>query len=94
MAEHSNITFFGKSFWDLWLQKIFRNIASAKYQFLVALFTLIAYGLFNINDKTGAPWITAAVGLGFLGGGFVTFATSRIYMNTTLSEDNEFSTDK
>lgn len=94
MTDKKEITAFGLSFWDLWIQKMFRNIASAKYQFMAAMFTIITYGMFNINETTKNPWITAALGLSFLGGGFITFATSRIYMNTKLREDNTLNTDR
>ena len=94
MSEKKVISAFNKSFWDLWLQKMFRNIASVKYQFMTALFIVIIYGMFNINDKTDSPWITAALGLGFLGGGFITLATSRIIINTKLKENNDLNTDR
>ena len=32
------ISIFEKTFWDLWLQKLFRNIASVKYQWLMLLY--------------------------------------------------------
>ncbi|GAG26140.1 unnamed protein product [marine sediment metagenome] len=94
MIDKKEITVFGLSFLDLWIQKMFRNVASAKYQFMAAMFIIITYGMFNVNDHTHAPWISATLGLSFLGGGFITFATSRIYMNTKLRENNDLNTDK
>lgn len=89
------LTIFGKSFWDKWLQKIFRNWASVKYQFLILLYVPTIYGMFTLNAKTGEPWISATLGLSFLGGGFVTLATSRIIARTKLTESNEeLDTDK
>jgi len=90
----NEISFFNKSFWDLWLQKMFRNISSAKYQFMVAMFIIITFGMFTVNEVTKSPWITAIAGLGFLAGGFITFATSRIYMNTKLKDDASYSADR
>lgn len=91
------ISAFGKTFWDLFIMKIFRNIASVKYQWLLLLYIPTIWGMFNLNDKTGEPWVPAALGLGFLGGGFVTLATSRIITRTSLTESkdgSELDTDK
>lgn len=88
MSEQLSIL--GKTFWDLWLMKLLRNMVSIKYQFLIAFFVLIAYGMFNINEITKLPWIPATSGLAFLGGGFLTLATARIVAKTQLKEkDNE-----
>jgi hypothetical protein len=78
-------------FWTLWFQKILRNIASVKYQWLLLLYIPVIWGMFNIPEgsSTGEPWISASVGLTFLGGGFVTLATSRIIARTRLVESND-----
>ncbi len=81
---YDKISFFDKSFIDLWLQKIFRNIASIKYQFMVAFFVLISYGMFVEKNAKGEPFISVTLGLGFLGGAFITLATSRIIARTSL----------
>ena len=81
-----DFSFYNKSFWDLWWQKIFRNFASAKYQWLFFLYVPTIYGMFNYMPGTTTPWITAPVGLGFLGGGFVTLALGRFMANTRLKE--------
>lgn len=83
------LTVFGKSFWDLWLQKIFRNLASVKYQWLVFLYVPTIYGMFTIREGTvpPEPWISAALGLGFLGGGFITLAGSRMIVKSKLTEN-------
>lgn len=96
VESNEKITWFGKSFWDLWLQKIFRNLASVKYQWLLLLYVPVIWGMFHINEATKLPWISATVGLGFLGGGFVTLATSRIISKTKLTENGngELDTDK
>ena len=91
MSEKLSI--FGKDFWDLWLMKIMRNIASIKYQFLMAFFVLIVYGMFNLGPD-GKPWISATSGLAFLGGGFITLATARIISRTKLTENETLDTDK
>lgn len=91
------ITFFGKSFWDLWLQKIFRNLASVKYQWLVLMYIPVIWGMFHIPPGAKEPWISATAGLTFLGGGFVTLATSRIIARTKLTEnpnDKDLDTDQ
>ena len=91
---YTHISIFNRSFWDLWLQKIFRNIASVKYQFLVAFFYLVSYGMFHGEE----PLISPTLGLGFLSGGFITLVTSRLAIRTSLfegkSDPNEFDTDK
>lgn len=92
MSEQLSIT--GKMFWDLWFMKLLRNAASIKYQFMVAFFVLIAYGMFNINEHTELPWISATAGLAFLGGGFLTLATARIISRTNLTENEKLDTDK
>ena len=96
MSEENKVSIYNGSFWDLWVQKLFRNIASVKYQWMFFMYIPVVYGMFEINEKTNLPWISATLGLGFLGGGFITFVTSRIYINTKLSQDDKggFSTDK
>lgn len=91
MSEKLSI--FREEFWDLWLMKIMRNIASIKYQFLIAFFVLIVYGMFNIGPD-GAPWIGATEGLAFLGGGFIALSTARIISRTKLTENETLDTDK
>lgn len=85
------ISFFNKTFWDLWLQKIFRNFASLKFQMLLLLYIPVVYGMFNghwVKD-VWTPKIGVAVGLGFLGGGYITLALGRIYAQTRLQEPTE-----
>jgi len=96
MADDEKLSIFNKSFWDLWFQKLFRNVASVKYQWLLFLYIPTIWGMYNINEKTGQPWVSATVGLSFLGGGFITLATSRLLANTKLTEKDEggFNTDK
>ena len=79
-----DLSVFDSSFWDLWLQKNLRNLASAKYQWLFFLYVPTIYGMFNEGLTAGQPWISATLGLSFLGGGFITLATSRLIANTNL----------
>ena len=92
----SEISFFNKTFWDLWFQKIFRNIASIKIQFLLIFLAIIIYGMFNCPPDSTVPWISAKLGLGFLGGTFITLATTRIIARTKLTEpsNGELDTEK
>lgn len=83
-----NVSFFKLNFWDLWFQKVFRNFASMKFQLLIILYIPIIWGMFNINPGTNLPWISATLGLSFLGGGYVTLATSRYLSRTGLVEKN------
>jgi len=83
------LSVFNRTFWDLFLQKCFRNIASVKYQWLLLLYIPVIWGMFNINPYTNLPWISAIEGLSFLGGGFVTLATTRIIAKTKLTEDSD-----
>lgn len=79
------------SFWDIWVQKILRNVASMKFQWLLLLYVPTIIGMFKTvpGITPPAPYISATVGLGFLGGGFVTLATSRIIAKTKLKEDKK-----
>lgn len=92
------LTICNRTFWDIWIQKLFRNLASMKFQWLLLLYIPTIWGMFNtIPDKTPTePWISATVGLGFLGGGFVTLALGRIVARTKLTEkkNGELDTDK
>jgi len=89
----------GGNFWDLWVQKMFRNLASMKFQWMTILCAIVVYGMF-FKTMPGSdpikPLISAELGLGFLGGGFITLATSRIIARTKLTEpsNGNFDTDK
>jgi hypothetical protein len=89
LVPYDKISFFNRSFWDLWFQKVFRNFASVKYQFMVAFFTIITYGMFFGKTTANEPIISATAGLAFLGGGFLSLATSRIIMRTSLTSNKE-----
>ena len=86
MDREHNVSFFKLNFWDLWFQKIFRNFASMKFQLLILLYIPVVWGMFTIRSGTNEPWISATLGLGFLGGGYVTLATSRFLAKTNLVE--------
>lgn len=96
-VEPEKLSIFKSNFWDLWTQKLLRNLASMKFQWLVILYIPVIWGMFNMNTaiEPAAPWISAEIGLGFLGGGFITLATSRIIARTKLAENTgELDTDK
>jgi hypothetical protein len=80
------ITIYDRSFWDLWIQKMFRNIGSMKCQFLWAFFWTVIYGMFIGKDSTGANYISPTLGLGFLSGGFITLVTAKLAVKTSLFE--------
>ncbi len=88
---NDNISIYNGTFWDLLVQKIFRNLASMKYQVLLLLYTITVYGMFFASD---GRTISTTAGMAFLGGGFVTLATSRIIANTSLFEGRSLNTDK
>jgi len=75
-----------KDFWRFWLQKLLRNIASVKYQWLLLLYIPTIYGMFSghwVDDK----WIGkigSIEGLAFLGGGFITLAGVKMYTKLKL----------
>lgn len=82
------VSAFSLSFWDLWIQKIFRNFASIKFQMLILLYVPVIYGIFD-GKWVADAWvskISPVTGLGFLGGGYVTLALGRIYARTKLQE--------
>jgi hypothetical protein len=83
---YPKITIFDRSFWDLWIQKIFRNLASMKCQFLWAFFWTVIYGMYIGTDKTGVNYISPTLGLGFLSGGFITLVTAKLAVKTSLFE--------
>ena len=87
----SEISIFNITFWDLFLQKIFRNFASVKYQWLTFLYVPTILGMFVVKAPgiTDAYLISPKLGLAFLGGGFVTLATSRLVARTSLKENNK-----
>jgi len=93
---YEKVSISNRSFWDLWIQKMLRNVASVKYQWLLFLYVPVIWGMFHIRPDTGEPWISATLGLGFLGGGFITLATSRLVARTSLTEppDSQLDTDK
>lgn len=91
-----NLSFFGKKFWDLWLQKVFRNVASVKYQWLVYMAIPTFWAMFTGQwyqpidaAPTFIPLLDHTIGYTFLGGGFVTLATTRIIARTKLVESKE-----
>jgi hypothetical protein len=93
VSNDAELSFFNRTFWDLWLQKLFRNFASVKYQLLMLLYVPIIYGMFSgkwVGAGAMIKWsakIDPVVGLGFLGGGFATIALGRIYAKTKLTEN-------
>ena len=80
-------------FWRLWIQKLLRNIASVKYQWMLLLYVPVIIGMFSTPQI-----ITPTLGLGFLGGGFITLASTRILARTSLvepkNEEEDLDTDK
>ena len=84
-----DLSVFNSSFWDLWIQKNLRNIASVKYQWMILLYIPVIYGMFNEGLVKGQPWISATLGLGFLGGGFITLALGRLMANTNLKTEKQ-----
>ena len=42
-----SISVFNKTFWDLWLQKMFRNLASVKYQWMLLIYLPVIWGMFH-----------------------------------------------
>lgn len=91
-----SITVCNMTFWDMWLQKLLRNLASMKFQWLLLLYIPTIWGMFHIIPGKAEAWISASLGLGFLGGGFVTLALGRIIARTRLTEpkNGELDTDK
>lgn len=95
-AKPEKLSIFKGNFWDLWVQKLLRNVASMKFQWLVILYVPVVWGMFHINGSVEPlkPWISAQLGLSFLGGGFITLATSRIIARTKLTTNDDMDTDK
>lgn len=96
-CKYESISIFDRSFWDLWLQKMLRNVASVKYQLLILYSSIITYGMFFRFDENGEPFISATVGLGFMGGGMISLITARLAARTSLfepSEGHDINTDK
>lgn len=83
------ISIFNRTFIDLWAQKMMRNTASVKYQFMVAFFVVVVYGMFAYKDTDGSTFISAVEGLSFLSGGFITLVTSRLVIRTSLFEPKD-----
>jgi len=83
-------------FWKLWVQKLLRNLASMKFQWLLLLYIPTIYGMFQGKwlANTWVAKISPTLGLSFLGGGFVTLALGRIYAQTKLKDDSSDPIDK
>lgn len=97
MHKEYNVSAYDGSFWDLWIQKLFRNFASMKFQLLMIVYVPVVYGMFHMRPGTEDPWISSELGLGFLGGGYIALAAGRIIANTSLmsrKEDSDLNTDK
>ncbi len=90
-SSSDDISIYNGEFWDLLIQKIFRNFASMKYQVLLLLYGITVYGMFFAPP---GRTISTTTGMAFLGGGFITLATSRIIANTSLFEGKPLDTDK
>ena len=88
------LSVFKLNFWDFWLQKIFRNFASMKFQFLTMLYIPTIWGMFHFKPGTKEVWIDPIIGMGFLGGGFVTLSVSRWLANTSLFEKEHSDTNE
>ena len=92
MSEEPKISFFNRTFWDLWFQKIFRNFASVKYQWLFLLYWPVIKGMLYDGHWVNNIWVPkigVVEGLSFLGGGFITLAVSRLIARTKLTEDTD-----
>jgi len=78
-------------FWKLWFQKLLRNLASMKFQWLLLLYIPVVYGMFQGKwlVNTWVAKIPPTLGLSFLGGGFITLALGRIYAQTKLKDDSD-----
>ena len=87
----TELSVYDRTFWDMWAQKLLRNVASMKFQWLLLLYIPTIIGMFNLmpNTTPPTPWISATLGLGFLGGGFVTLALGRIVAQTRLKENGK-----
>lgn len=96
MNPYEKVSMWDRSFWDLWMQKILRNFASVKYQFMVAFFIVVIYGMFGAEAADGKPALSMVEGLAFMGGGFITLVTSRIAMRSSLfpPKDDGMDTDR
>jgi hypothetical protein len=77
-----------KLFWKLYWQKQLRDTASLKARFMFLLWATVTYGMFdgkwNVLSDGSIHWvskISAELGMGFLGLGFVGFATGRIIID-------------
>lgn len=86
--DKEKLSIFGLRYWDLWLQKFFNNISSMKFIILAGSTIPVFYGMFTghwtiVNGvQTFVSIIPATLGMGYLGLGFVTLATSRTYTDS------------
>lgn len=88
--DNNKLSVSNMTFWDMWLQKIFRNLASMKFQMLLLLYIPVIIGIFS-GHWAKDVWVSKIdpkIGLGFLGGGYVTLALGRVYARTKLTENN------
>jgi hypothetical protein len=95
--KKQELSFFGGRFWSLWFMKVFRNFASMKFMLLAAMYVPVIWGMFHLIPGTQTPWISSTIGIGFMGGGFLTLVSARILANTNLTNgnnENYLNTDK
>jgi len=81
-----------KTFINLWVRKLLRNISSMKYQILIAIYIAMVIGMFSGHWTENGKWeakIPPAYACTLLGGGFVTLAGTRLYARTKLTEDED-----
>lgn len=88
MCAYKTISIFDKSFWDLWIQKVLRNLSSMKCQLIWGIFWFIYYGMYHCKDRMGDFVISPTIGLSFLSGGFIAILGAKLVVKTSLFESS------
>ena len=94
--EDNNLSIFAARFWDLWLMKIFRIVASMKFISMVLVYAPIVILMFSGSWVEGV-WVakvSTTVGVSAITGGLVTLILGRVYADTRLIQDHSNTLDK
>ena len=88
--DESELTIFGIRFWDLWIMKLARNIASMKFISMMTVYIPIVLLMFSGSwiDGVWVSKVSTYVGVPAITGGLVTLILGRVYADTRLKQHN------
>ena len=87
--EDNGLSIFGIKFWDLWLMKLMRIVASMKFISMTMVYTPIVLLMFSGSWQDGV-WVSklsSEIGVAAITGGLVTLILGRVYADTRLKQN-------